>query len=143
MNRLLFGQNLAETEKQFLPGMFKQQPNLDRHSSRVRPVTNICHLPNSFLYSMFTVFLSRRLVREEGHISCSFLTHDIGGKAGEVAWVRVKNYFLVPVKNKSLCPTGPMIVFEDSAAKLKRGHLNVCTVYDVCFSPLRLKFVRE
>jgi hypothetical protein len=58
---------------------------------------------------MFTVFLSRRLVREEGHISCSFLTHDIGGKAGEVAWVCMKNYFLVPVKNKGVCPPGPMI----------------------------------
>ncbi len=32
---------------------------------------------------------------------------------------------------------------EDSATKLKRGQLNVCTmyVYGVLFSPLRLKFV--
>ncbi len=61
------------------------------------------------MFTMFTVFLSRRLVREEGHISCSFLTHDIGGKAGEVAWVSMKNYFLVPIKNKGLCLAGQMI----------------------------------
>ena len=38
---------------------------------------------------------------------------------------------------------------EDSATKLKRGQLNVCTVYVYCvwctvlFSPLRLKFVPD
>jgi hypothetical protein len=30
---------------------------------------------------------------------------------------------------------------EDSATKLKRGQLIVCTVYGVLFSPLGLKFV--
>jgi hypothetical protein len=30
------------------------------------------------------------------------------------------------------------LLAEDSAAKLKRGQLNVCTVYGVLFSPLRL-----
>jgi hypothetical protein len=36
---------------------------------------------------------------------------------------------------------GPLA--EDSATKLKRGQLNVCTVYGVLFSPLRLKFVPD
>jgi hypothetical protein len=35
---------------------------------------------------------------------------------------------------------GPLA--EDSAAKLKKGQLNVCTVYGVLFYPLRLKFVQ-
>ncbi len=34
---------------------------------------------------------------------------------------------------------GPLV--EDSASKLKKGQLNVCTMYGVLFSPLWLKFV--
>jgi hypothetical protein len=36
---------------------------------------------------------------------------------------------------------GPLA--EDSAAKLKKSQLNVCTVYGVLFSPLWLKLMQD